>query len=426
MLIKKLHTTLLNRIGIILILFSTLQACTYLNLGHELKSAKKNLFFIKANIEASADKQTIAVLFKRSDKANINYVGYRVVSPEQPIFFIVPEGNYHLVAFQDDNNDYKYQQGEKNGINSDIELYQLPKGIALASYISSIQPEAITLTETALDKAYKINLSVSTLQTGKALKKNNYLKVVNFSESRFSMENIKNGMWKPLTFLKEVGYGLYLLEEWNEHKLPLVLIHGINSSPRMWESFINDIDTDKYQIMLYHYPSASSLSLSSYYLREALVDISKRNKNKISFVAHSMGGLVTRGAIQALTPDVQKNIDLFFTMSTPWGGNAGAQFAVETAPIVAPVWKDLTPESQYIKRIYQQALPNNVQHIMLVSYAGNAFMVSEKNDGSVTLSSQLYYPAQEQADKTYLINADHTSIITDKQTKKLARKYLFK
>ena len=417
---------MLYRISLMLILLSTLQACSYLKLGQQLQTAKSELFLIKASIETNTDKKTIAVLFQRSVQESINYVAYRVVRSQQSIYFLVPEGDYHIVAFHDDDDDYRYQQGENVGINRDVELHQLPENNTLTNYSSTIQSEVIELSQTTLDKAYEIDLSTSTLEASVTLKNNNYLKVVSLSDPRFSLINTTNGMWKPYTFLKEVGYGLYLLDEWDNSKIPLILTHGINSSPHMWESFMEYIDSKKYQIMLYHYPSSSPLSLSSYYLSEALVDISNRNKNKISFVAHSMGGLVTRGAIQMLTPQVHKNIDLFFTISTPWGGNAAAQFAVETAPIIAPVWKDLTPDSQYLKRIYQKQLPSNIQHIMLVSYAGDGFMISDKNDGSVTLKSQLYFPVQEQAEKTYLINANHTSIITDEQTKNLAIKYLFK
>ena len=426
MISQNFSVKVLAKIGLIISTLSILTACTYLNLGSELDSAKKNLFLIKTSVDSSGNDKTIAVLFRQSSEGKISYVSYRVAKPGQDLYFIMPKGDYDLVAFKDLNNDYKYQQGEPVGIKKDITLHQAPINEPADNYASSIIASKLMLNQNTLDESYKIDLSVSTLQTGATLKKFNYLEVVKLSDPRFSLENTHKGMWKPHTFLKEIGYGIYLLDEWDKNKTPLVLVHGITSSPPMWESLIKSIDTTRYQIMLYHYPSAEPLSKSSYYLREALIDINNRNNSKISILAHSMGGLVARGAIQYLSIEERSFIDLFLTMSTPWGGNTGAQFAVNSAPIVAPVWKDLTPESQFLTTIFKEKLTANIQHIVLVSYAGDALMVSEKNDGSVTLKSELKYQVQDEAEKVYLINADHVGIYSDRKTHQLVKKYLSK
>jgi triacylglycerol esterase/lipase EstA (alpha/beta hydrolase family) len=157
-----------------------------------------------------------------------------------------------------------------------------------------------------------------------------------------------------------------------------------------------------------------------------MIDIKQRNsEHDFTIVAHSMGGLVSRGAIQFLAYKHHPNVtEQFITLSTPGGGDDAARLAVETSPVVAPVWRDLTPASQYLGRLYEQDLPQGITHILLSSYAGDKMIISEKNDGAVTLKSQLAYTAQDDADKVYLINATHVGILTDPQTKKIIQKYV--
>ena len=49
-------------------------------------------------------------------------------------------------------------------------------------------------------------------------------------------------------------------------------------------------------------------------------------------VAHSTGGLVSRG---------------YLLISTPWGGHKGAETGVKRAPVVVRVWRDMVPGSEY-------------------------------------------------------------------------------
>jgi len=44
----------------------------------------------------------------------------------------------------------------------------------------------------------------------------------------------------------------------------------------------------------------------------------------------------------------------------------------------------------------------------------------------VTLKSELKYQVQDEAEKVYLINADHVGIYSDRKTHQLVKKYLSK
>lgn len=413
-----------------LIAMLMLTACSMFTLEDELERAKNNQFIIMAYIEPAeslGSSHLIISVFKKDRDDNAEFFAYRTAAPGQNVYFVVPQGDYDLIAFEDANQDYKYQLGEKTAIATTVKLDKLPQGdVADNNYSSRLAAEKLKLTSTTLPTQYQLDLTIENIKTTSLLPKHNYLDVVTLDDARFSNENAYKGMWEPYSFSQDIGSGTYLLNKWDNNKIPLVLVHGINSSPAIWRQFIASIDQEKYQIILHHYPSANSLSVSAYYLGEALIDIKQRSgDNNIVIIAHSMGGLVSRGAIQFLAYKNHPNfIDLFITLSTPWGGDNAARFAVENAIVVAPVWRDLDPQSQYLSRIYEHEMAQGLSHILLASYAGDKMIISEKNDGAVTLKSQLFYEAQLEAEQVYMIDATHVGILTDEHTKKIIKKYL--
>jgi pimeloyl-ACP methyl ester carboxylesterase len=100
---------------------------------------------------------------------------------------------------------------------------------------------------------------------------------------------------------------LILLEPYDEDRIPVLLVHGLNSHPRMWRDVINDLRADpklrgKYQFMLFYYPTAWPISYSAMRLREelhALQDAVGPTKEMV-VIGHSMGGLLAR--MQAINP----------------------------------------------------------------------------------------------------------------------------
>lgn len=101
---------------------------------------------------------------------------------------------------------------------------------------------------------------------------------------------------------------LILLEPYDKERIPVLLVHGLNSHPRMWRDVINDLRADpklrgKYQFMLFYYPTAWPITYSSMRLREelsalhSLVDPPK----KMIVIGHSMGGLLSR--MQVINPE---------------------------------------------------------------------------------------------------------------------------
>ena len=101
--------------------------------------------------------------------------------------------------------------------------------------------------------------------------------------------------------------GLYMLEPYSPDKIPVVMVHGLWSSPVTWMEMFNDLRSDPYirdyyQFWFYLYPtgqpfwiSAGQMRIDLANMRQAL-DPTKQAPalDQMVLVGHSMGGLVAK------------------------------------------------------------------------------------------------------------------------------------
>jgi hypothetical protein len=101
--------------------------------------------------------------------------------------------------------------------------------------------------------------------------------------------------------------GLYMLEPYQKDKIPVVLVHGIWSTPITWVAMFNDLRSipeirRHYQFWFYFYPTGQPFVVSAAGLRDELAEL--RGKldpqrvqpalDRMVLVGHSMGGLISR------------------------------------------------------------------------------------------------------------------------------------
>jgi pimeloyl-ACP methyl ester carboxylesterase len=100
--------------------------------------------------------------------------------------------------------------------------------------------------------------------------------------------------------------GLMLLRPYEPQKIPVVMVHGLMSSPLAWIPMVNELLRDpqihqRYQFFLYLYPTGMPIPIASAGLRQALKDAQttfETPENRDSFrsmvlLGHSMGGLLS-------------------------------------------------------------------------------------------------------------------------------------
>lgn len=121
----------------------------------------------------------------------------------------------------------------------------------------------------------------------------------------YIVKNGLAGLLRPDKRLEDLG--LFGLNTYDPKKIPVVFVHGLNSSPKIWSNVVNEIYGDpelnaRYQPLLFIYPSGLSVPGAAARFRDSLMKYRAKydpegndaNFNKMIIVGHSMGGLLTR------------------------------------------------------------------------------------------------------------------------------------
>ncbi len=104
--------------------------------------------------------------------------------------------------------------------------------------------------------------------------------------------------------------GLLLLEDYDPGKIPVVMIHGLRSSPHTWAELTNDLRGDPhirahFQVWHYFYPTGLPFLYAAHLLREELAAVRRAldpngtdaASRSMVLIAHSMGGLLARALV---------------------------------------------------------------------------------------------------------------------------------
>ena len=101
--------------------------------------------------------------------------------------------------------------------------------------------------------------------------------------------------------------GMFMLEPYDPQKIPVVMVHGLWSSPVTWMEMFNELRSfpeirDQYQFWFYLYPTGQPFWISARQMREHLAKMRRKIDlphsalalDQMVFVGHSMGGLVSK------------------------------------------------------------------------------------------------------------------------------------
>lgn len=317
--------------------------------------------------------------------------------------FNVKPGIYYVGAHADANGDHRYQEGEA------ANYYQTADGVPYPIEVSGGQRKTLAVlpirgTPPALAAGYR----------GVQAAPKRWLaqigKVTTLDDPAFSRENATLGLWKPLSFLERVGAGLYFLQPYRADRVPVLFIHGMGGTPLDWRALIGHLDRNRFQPWVLHYPSGMPLAVICDYAVQALATVQARYRpQRLVLTAHSMGGLVALGLLrkyQAHYPQAARRIAALVTINSPLGGMTSAARGVAHSPIVVPAWRDLAPDSAYLRWLRRPGpLP---PYALIFSYRAG-----DSGDGVVPLRSQIPLAWQRRATRIYGFEDDHTATLRD-------------
>lgn len=77
----------------------------------------------------------------------------------------------------------------------------------------------------------------------------------------------------------------------------VVLIHGLDDPGRIWKDVSTPLRDAAHTVLRFEYPNDQAIATSANFLADHLRDLKSRGVDRISIVAHSMGGLVARDVL---------------------------------------------------------------------------------------------------------------------------------
>lgn len=321
-----------------------------------------NSAVIKGRI-VSADRgksATLIAAYRLGDNGAAEFTGYASINAYGPFMMYLPEGRYQLYALTDYNANGLFENNEISGVCGSPSA---PRGIALR--------EGDLLTDIVIHTS-KFNRYTLTLPAALSFNENQRVvkqvthngQVLKIYSEYFSPENAQTGYWHPSSFMQTFGAHIYLTEEYNPRKIPILFVHGTEGSPHNWIYLCMRLDRSRYQPMFYYYPSGIRLSLAAALLNEELRELHEKfGFQKMAIVAHSVGGLASRAFISRYVSDKQNAfIKLFITFATPWSGFEMADASQRLPHKSIPAWVDLGTQSNFIQNMMNEKLPPHISH----------------------------------------------------------------
>ncbi len=419
------------RYSAFLFFYFFLTSCTYLKYSavQSKYSKTQRVSPSQSNLKHLLDKETFFVFGKVVDDLNqyanvplavtafsSKYIANELVDnmfsygPGTHYGFNLPEGEYILQVYADINKDKVFDQFELVGSKkvvlnkqlypekvvgqADINIFEATKAIQAIS-ISNIR-DAV--------KAQSLFYPAGTIRQ--------------LHDPVFDNKISTLGLYDPASFLEHAPIMFYALEESVMHKVPVIFVHGIEGTPRSFEAILASLDRERFTPWFFYYPSGGDLNqLSDLFYRLFLSGkVIPMGDMPMVIVAHSMGGLVAREALNKYKGAEKENkATLFVSIASPFGGHPSAALGEKSGLMKLPVWADLNPNNQFIKKLYRKPLPDFLQHHLFYAYKNDKlFKFFENSDGVVPLSSQLHLEVQQQSNHKFGFNDNHVDILKNK------------
>ena len=387
--------------------------------GCGMRSLARNIDVARqqASVEGRVDVATGGsepVVVVASSAATGRVVDLFLIARPGPFFLTLPPGHYRIGAFVDRSRDLEYQpDGEPAALLGGTGDLVLEAGERRRGADLVIDPAAgVTLSIPAGVASPDAGIrKMPSLQIGM---------VTTLDDPRFGEEYGSLGLWDPVRFMFEAGGGIYFLEPYDPRKIPILFVHGATGSPADWKDVAARIDRSRFQPWFVYYPAAPHLDRIGQQIVRAISGLAvKYRPDRLVLVAHSMGGLVTRAALNYVMTNAsagrELDVPLFVSISSPWNGHSGAALGVEYAPVVAPMWQDMNPDSEFLRSLPATPLPPETEYDLFFGYRSDGGRSSQASDGTVTLSSMLAMPIQEQATHVLGFDETHVSILSSPQ-----------
>ncbi len=420
---------------VLLILVSALPGCTVLReaIGFKQQLGRLQQYGrVDGNVrtEHANDGPLVVVLVRKTLDEQYPFVAadtYVRLEPGSYAFLVAP-GTYHVGAYEDRNRNGKYDPGE-SAIHprAGRSLRVVSGGVAHADILIPTEGRIAGLTE-AVDVFGLVARTPEEQRTFSLWAWTVQGEIcTDLDDAKFGAATGARGLWRIDDSLNDGALGIYFMEPYDPDRIPVLFVHGIGGFPQQFSALIDSLDRKRFQAWFYLYPSGFELGVPptggiSGHLSSLIERLQARyGFSEMAIVAHSMGGLVARGAILRYYVRTQRtDVRLLVSISTPWGGDTSAA-RVERSPIELPLsFRDMSPDSDYLRWIFYadehktvpKTLPPDAEFDLLFGFRKSG-VSALSDDGTVALVSALRSEAQQQARTLRGYDDGHADILHD-------------
>ncbi|WP_161629812.1 lipase family alpha/beta hydrolase [Desulfogranum japonicum] len=406
-----MHTIHSQYLVLLSLLCFMLPSCAF----HALKKEVKELnttYTLSGSVSNTSQStgEEIVVIFKKHN-GKLELYDNTITEETGHFSILVPAGDYYVGAFNDENYNFTFDPDEYGNFYGAPQKITLPVPNTDISETRSKLDIHITIQNIhAMDPGFSITLDAESLARKSFFK----LGIVKeLDDPIYSQANGTLGYWKPMSFIRDVGMGIFFLHEYDPDKIPLLFVHGATGTPAGWKTIVENLDHTRFQPWFFYYPSGVRLDTCGRALNIAVERLHEQfHFDKLYLFAHSMGGLVTRSFILQNAADQHNQyISLFTSVSSPWNGHPATASGVKNAPEAVPSWHDMVPDSDFIQSLFNTSMPSPMTYYLFFTIKGNCSLFMANNDGTVEISSQLDPRAQIEADRLFGYNEGHDSIL---------------
>jgi pimeloyl-ACP methyl ester carboxylesterase len=321
-------------------------------------------------------------------------------------FRVLGKGRYLVAAIEDLNDNGRLDEGEPVAAVNDFDFLSLSEGQQLVDMNMRLSKELPARLRHMIREPLKLEAMVK------------HGEVLALTDKKFGPDSGPLGMWQPLTFVERYGTGLYMLQEFEKGKIPVLFVHGMSGYPQEFATLIEGLDRSRFQPWVVHYPSGARLDaiVRSILLALELTTLDRQPDqplHDIFVVGHSMGGLVAHQLVRDhAAVERPLRISCLVTIDAPLGGTAGADDGVKHAPSVVPSWRDSGQESEFIANLFKRPLPPDLPYYLYFGYGGSSLLGGSATDGTVEVSSQLRPEGQDEATNVYGFDSGHNDVLS--------------
>ena len=217
--------------------------CDFLKLKKEVKVLDQ-LGSIQGHItNESPHKKPVIVLMYQFLPEGKKLVAYSIYHKSDDFHFRGTPGNYMLAAFEDANEDMKYQATEYAGYFGPPSTITIEPGTQVQNVDVTLQPPRTV----SLSESPNLSSPATKASQGQLNARVGIGEVVNLDDARFSHDNGRLGLWQPIRFWEDVGGGLFFLEPFSQEKIPVLFVHGAGGHPGEWSTIIHRLDRTRFQ-----------------------------------------------------------------------------------------------------------------------------------------------------------------------------------